>query len=125
MRPKKVQVALEHDGHWPLPEAARAHVRELRGCQSFVADLTSIVSAAHELPAEVDPPARVWASLHAQLEREGILGRSARGRLQKRTRFPMLTKIRERAGDALFTGGRLAHKKASREPRRRKQPAGR
>jgi hypothetical protein len=42
--------------------------------ETFVADLTSIVSAAHELPAEVDPPARVWASLHAQLEREGILG---------------------------------------------------
>jgi diguanylate cyclase (GGDEF)-like protein/PAS domain S-box-containing protein len=102
MRRKKVQVALEHDGRWPLPEAARAHVRERSGCQSFVADLTSIVSAAHELPAEVDPPARVWASLHAQLEREGILGRLVRGRLQKRTRFPMPTKIRERAADALL-----------------------
>jgi hypothetical protein len=102
MRRKKVQVALEHDGRSPLPEAARAHVRERSGCQSFVADLTSIVSAAHELPAEVDPPARVRASLHAQLEREGILGRSVRGRLQKRTRFPTPTKIRERAADALL-----------------------
>jgi hypothetical protein len=73
----------------------KAQVRERSGCQSFVADLTSIVSAAHELPAEVDPPARVWASLRAQLEREGILGRSVRGRLQKRTRFPMFAKIRE------------------------------
>ncbi len=102
MRRKKVQVALKHDGRPPLPAAARANIRERNGCQSFVADLTSIVSAAHELPAEVDPPARVWASLHAQLEREGILGRSVRGRLQKRTRFPMLTKIRERAADALL-----------------------
>jgi hypothetical protein len=59
MRRKKVQVALEHDGRSPLPEAARAHVRERSGCQSFVADLTSIVSAAHELPAEADPPARM------------------------------------------------------------------
>ncbi len=102
MRRKKVQVALEHDGRSPLPEAARAHIRERSGCQSFVADLTSIVSAAHELPAEVDPPARVWASLHVQLEREGVLGRLVRGRLQKRTRFPMPTKIRERAADALL-----------------------
>jgi diguanylate cyclase (GGDEF)-like protein/PAS domain S-box-containing protein len=100
MRRKKVQVALEHDGRPPLPEAARAHVRERSGRQSFVADLTSIISAAHKLPGEVDPPARVWASLHAQLEREGILGRSLRGGLQKRTRFPMLTKIRKRAADA-------------------------
>src|SRR6266852_1853319 len=102
MRRKKVQVALEHAGRPPLREAVGAQVRERRGCQSFVADLTSIVSAAHKLPAEVDPPARVWASLHAQLEREGILGRSVRGRLQKRTRFPMLMKIRERAAEVLL-----------------------
>src|SRR5260370_8567313 len=59
---KKVQVALKHDGRWPLPEAARAHVRERSGCQSFVADLTSIVSAAHKLPAAVDPPPPVCPS---------------------------------------------------------------
>ena len=76
MRRKKV--TFEHDGRPPLPEAARAHVRERSGCQSFVADLTSIVSAAHQLPAEIDPPARVWASLHTQLEREGTLGRSVK-----------------------------------------------
>ena len=95
MQRKKVQVALEHDGGSSLPETPRAHVLERSGCQRFVADLTSIVSAAHELPAEVDPPARVWASLHAQLEREGIIGRSV-------TRFPMPTKIREGAADALL-----------------------
>jgi hypothetical protein len=78
MRRKKVQVALKHDSRPPLPEAARAQVRERSGRQSFVADLTSIISAANKLPAEVDPPARVWASLHAQLEREGILGRSVK-----------------------------------------------
>jgi diguanylate cyclase (GGDEF)-like protein/PAS domain S-box-containing protein len=102
MRRKKMQVALERDGRPPLPEAARAHVRERSGCQSFVADLTSIVSAAHKLPAEVDPPTRIWASLHAQLEGEGILGRSVKGRLQKRSRFPMLTKMSERTADALL-----------------------
>jgi hypothetical protein len=102
MRSKKVQVALEHGGRPPLPEAARAYVRQRSRRQSFVADLTSIISAAHKLPAEVDPPARVWASLHAQLEREGLLGRSVSGRLQKRTRFPLLTKIRKRSADALL-----------------------
>jgi len=100
MQRKEVQVALDQDGLAPMPEAARAHVRERSGCQSLVADMTSIVSAAHELPAEVDPPTRVWASLRAQLERAGILGRSVRGRLQKRTRFPTLRKIRERAEEA-------------------------
>jgi diguanylate cyclase (GGDEF)-like protein/PAS domain S-box-containing protein len=106
---KKVQVArslggggFEHDGRPPLPKAARTHVCGRSGCQSFVADLTGIVSAAHKLPAEFDPPARVWTSLHAQLEREGILGRPVKGRLQKRTRFPMLTKIKERTAETLL-----------------------
>ena len=76
MQHKKMQVALERP---PLPEGARAHVRERSWRQSFVADLTSIVSAAHKLPEEVDPPARVWASLRAQLEKEGILSCSVRG----------------------------------------------
>ena len=72
MQPKKVQVAVEQDGRPPIA-LARAHVRERSSRPSFVADLTSIVSAAHQLPAEVDPPARVWASLRTQLEKEGIL----------------------------------------------------
>ena len=86
---KEVQVALERNDPAPLPKAARTHLPERSSRQSFAADLSSIASAAHELPKEVDPPARVWASLHAQLEREGILGRSVKGRLQKRTRFPI------------------------------------
>jgi two-component system, cell cycle response regulator len=100
MRRKKAQVAPDHDGRPPLPEAAGAQVPERSRRQSFVVDLRSIVSAAHELPAEVDPPSRVWACLHAQLEEEGILGRSVKGRLQKGTRFPMLRKIRERPEEA-------------------------
>src|SRR5437667_8888007 len=100
MQRKEVQVVFGQDGRAPIPEAARTHLRERSSRQRFVADLPSIISAAHELPAEVDPPARVWASLHAQLEEEGILRRSVRGRLQKRTRFPMLRKIRERPEEA-------------------------
>jgi hypothetical protein len=42
-------------------------------CQSLVADLRDIVAVAHTFPAEVEPPARVWVSLRAQLENEGII----------------------------------------------------
>jgi hypothetical protein len=42
-------------------------------CQDFVSDLSAIVSVAQELPAEVEPPARVWLSLQAQLQQEGII----------------------------------------------------
>ncbi|HET8925514.1 MAG TPA: sensor domain-containing diguanylate cyclase [Candidatus Acidoferrum sp.] len=97
---KEVQVALERNDPAPLPKAARTHLPERSSRQRFVADLSNIVSAAHELPAEVDPPARVWTSLHAQLEEEGILTRSVKGRLQERARFLMRRKIRERPEEA-------------------------
>ena len=86
MRRKKVQVALDHDGRPPLLEVAPGHLRKGSRCQRFVADLTSIVSAAHKLPAEVDPPARVWASLRAQLEKEGILSCSVRANTHENER---------------------------------------
>jgi hypothetical protein len=79
MQHKKMQVTPERDGRPPLLEVAPGHLRKHSGCQSIVADLTSIVSAAHKLPAEVDPPARVWASLRVKLEKEGILSCSVRG----------------------------------------------
>ncbi len=73
MQCKDVEFAVEQEGLAPLPEAARAHVATCSYCQGFVADLANIVSIAHEFPAEVEPPARVWASLRAQLELEGII----------------------------------------------------
>ena len=87
MQRKKVQVAVEHDGRPPIPKGARAHVRERSSRPSFVADLRSIVSAAHKLPVEVDPPARVWTSLRTQLEKEGILSCSVRGSWQNKREF--------------------------------------
>jgi hypothetical protein len=78
MQEKKMQVEPERDGRAPLLEVAPGHIRKHSACQSIVADLTSIVSAAHKLPAEVDPPARVWASLRAELEKEGIFSCSVR-----------------------------------------------
>jgi hypothetical protein len=73
MQCKDVEIVVEQEGLAPLPEAARAHVANCSHCQDFVADLATIVSAANELPAEVEPPARVWISLQAQLELEGVI----------------------------------------------------
>jgi hypothetical protein len=73
MQCKEVEVVLEQEGWTPLPEAAREHVAGCGNCQSLVEDLTAIVATAHLLPAEVEPPARVWVSLKAQLEQEGII----------------------------------------------------
>jgi hypothetical protein len=73
MQCKEVELVVEQEGLAPLPEAARAHVAECRHCQGFISDLETIVSVAEKLPAEVEPPARVWVSLRNQLEREGII----------------------------------------------------
>jgi hypothetical protein len=73
MQCKDVEVVLEQEGWTPLPEAAREHVAGCGNCQSLVEDLTAIVATAHLLPADVEPPARVWVSLKAQLEVEGII----------------------------------------------------
>jgi len=73
MQCKDVELVVAQEGLTPLPEAARAHVAACSYCQEFVADLATIVSIANELPAEVEPPARVWNSLRAQLELEEII----------------------------------------------------
>jgi negative regulator of sigma E activity len=73
MQCKEVELVVEQEGLAPLPEAARAHLAGCGHCREFVADLAAIVSVANELPAEVEPPTRVWISLQAQLELEGII----------------------------------------------------
>jgi len=73
MQCRDVEFAVEQEGLAPLPEAARAHVATCGHCRELVADLQTIVSVAKELPAEVEPPARVWVSLRTQLELEGII----------------------------------------------------
>jgi hypothetical protein len=89
MQHKKTQVAPNRDGYSPVLQVAGARFGGRSSRETLVADLRSIVSAAHKLPAEVAPPARAWISLRAQLEKEGILSRSMNGRLEKHTRFPM------------------------------------
>ena len=73
MQCRDVEIVVEQEGLAPLPEAAQAHVASCSRCRDFVADLATIVSMANELPAEVEPPARVWVSIQAQLELEGII----------------------------------------------------
>jgi ribosomal protein S15P/S13E len=65
--------AVEREDLATLPPDARAHLAECADCQGFIADLNSIVAAAHQLPAEVEPPARIWTSLRAQLAAEGVI----------------------------------------------------
>ena len=77
MQCKEVEVVLEREGFVPVPEAARAHLSGCSSCRSLIADLTDIVATAHLLPAEVEPPARVWTSLRSQLEAEGIIRSAA------------------------------------------------
>jgi hypothetical protein len=73
MQCRDVEFVVEQEGLAPLPEAARAHAATCSHCRELIADLGTIVSIANELPAEVEPPARVWVSLRAQLELEGII----------------------------------------------------
>jgi hypothetical protein len=73
MRCKDVEFVLEQEGLLPVPEAARAHIAGCAACRELVDDLTGIVSAARTLPAEVEPPPRVWLALRAQLESEGVI----------------------------------------------------
>jgi hypothetical protein len=57
-----------------LPADAAAHLNECGRCHAMVSDLEAIEAAARQLGAEeVEPPERVWLSLRAQLESEGLL----------------------------------------------------
>jgi len=73
MQCNDLAAAVERQGLSPLPAEAAAHAAECQDCQGFLADLNSIVAVAHELPAEVQPPARIWTALQAQLTAEGII----------------------------------------------------
>jgi hypothetical protein len=81
MQCRDVEIVLEQEGWTPLPESARAHLSECHSCKNLVADLTSIFAAAHLLPAEVEPPARVWTALRVQLENEGIIRNAGSSRI--------------------------------------------
>jgi len=73
MQCKEIEAVLENEGLSPLPEAVRTHAASCRACSSLIADFSAIVSAAEILPAEVEPPTRVWVALRNQLEAEGVI----------------------------------------------------
>jgi hypothetical protein len=73
MRCKDVAQAIEQAGFPPLPDEARGHVEGCPACSSLIADFERILAVAKELPAEVEPPTRVWVALRAQLEAENII----------------------------------------------------
>lgn len=77
MRCKELEAVLEREGLGPLPMEAREHLTECPDCQDLFSDLSAIVGAARQVPAEADPPDRVWISLRAQLVAEGIIREEA------------------------------------------------
>ena len=55
------------------PEA-RVHLHDCSHCRGLVEDFGALQTAARELSAaDPEPPARVWTSLRAQLEQEGLI----------------------------------------------------
>jgi hypothetical protein len=73
MQCKKVEAVVEQEGLAPLPKEVNTHLAECRECRNYIADLTSIIDVARKMPSEITPPDRIWISLRAQLELEGII----------------------------------------------------
>lgn len=73
MQCRDVEAVIEQEGLEPLPPGVRAHLAGCSQCRNYIADLTSIVDVAGKMPSEIAPPERVWVSLRAQLELEGII----------------------------------------------------
>ena len=73
MQCRDIEAVLENEGFLPLPERVRAHAASCAACSNLIADFSAILSAAETLPAEVEPPTRVWVAVRNQLEAEGII----------------------------------------------------
>jgi len=73
MQCKDLEAVLEREELNQVSAEAREHLENCPACQSLFADLSAIVAAAEQLPAELEPPDRVWISVRAQLAAEGIL----------------------------------------------------
>jgi hypothetical protein len=73
MECKDVEAVLEQEGLSPLPLEAREHLSDCQGCRQLLTDFSAIAVAAKRIPAEENPPERIWISLRAQLEAEGII----------------------------------------------------
>lgn len=61
------------------PAESAAHLKGCPDCQSLIQDLESIRGAARSMETGDAPPDRVWVSLRAQLEQEGLIHGERRG----------------------------------------------
>jgi hypothetical protein len=73
MQCKDFEQVIEESGLVQWSEAAQVHAAGCPSCTALARDFSAIVAVAHQIPAEVEPPTRVWAALSAQLEAEGII----------------------------------------------------
>src|SRR6202162_209274 len=73
MQCRELDVFFEQEGLAPLSPAALQPRSECHACKHFFDDLTGIVAVAHQLPAEVEPPAHIWTSIRTELVREGAI----------------------------------------------------
>lgn len=73
MQCSELEVFFEQEGLAPLSADARQHLSECHSCKHFFDEVTGIVALAHELPAEIEPPAHVWISIQKELLREGVI----------------------------------------------------
>lgn len=73
MQCREFELVLEQQAAELSAEAA-AHLNACEPCRTLVSDLEAIDAVARELGAEpAEPPERVWLSLRAQLESEGLI----------------------------------------------------
>jgi hypothetical protein len=56
---------------------ARSHAMICEQCRAFVEDLDAIRLLAPQLAWNAEPPETLWNSIHAQLEKEGLIRRPA------------------------------------------------
>jgi hypothetical protein len=73
MQCKDVEAVVGQEGLVPLPKEINTHLAQCSECRNYIADLTSIVDVARKMPSEITPPDRIWISIRAQLELEGII----------------------------------------------------
>jgi hypothetical protein len=73
MQCSELESVLEREGLASLSAEAREHLTQCSACGHVLADIRGIVALAHEIPVEVEPPARIWISIRAELEREKII----------------------------------------------------
>jgi hypothetical protein len=73
MQCKDFEQVIEENGLVQLPAAAQVHAASCPSCTALVQDFSVILAVASQIPAEVEPPTRVWVALQAQLEAEGII----------------------------------------------------